>query len=303
MSSARWFKGNTHTHTIHSDGDAPLEEVAGWYQSHGYDFLIITDHNRVTDVDGWNHNGDSLLLIPGCEVSLSSGGTPVHVNSLGSTMLPDLSSAETVAATLQQGVNAVRAAGGVPQVNHPNYKWAFTDEPLRGVINYRLLEVHNASSDCNNFGGGGWPSVEEVWDRLLTAGQRIWAVASDDMHHMRSEFWGYRSPPGRAWVVVRAAERSAGAILQAMEHGDFYASTEVILDGIEVGREEVTVLIGQERDFRYTTLFTGAGGKTLARVNGRGAVYRPRGDEGYVRAKVFSSNGGVAWTQPWFLTS
>ena len=25
----RWFKGNTHTHTTNSDGDAPPEQVAG----------------------------------------------------------------------------------------------------------------------------------------------------------------------------------------------------------------------------------------------------------------------------------
>jgi hypothetical protein len=38
----------------------------------------------------------------------------------------------------------------------------------------------------------------------------------------------------------------------------------------------------------------------LALVHGTEPVYRARGDEGYVRAKVFSSNGGVAWTQPVF---
>lgn len=27
----RWFKGNTHAHTIESDGDSPPEVVARWY--------------------------------------------------------------------------------------------------------------------------------------------------------------------------------------------------------------------------------------------------------------------------------
>ncbi|MBI3998837.1 MAG: PHP domain-containing protein [Armatimonadetes bacterium] len=298
MASARWLKGNTHTHTLNSDGDAPLEEVASWYQSHGYDFLIITDHNRITDVSGWNGAGGALLLLPGCEVSLSSEGKPVHINSLGSATLPDLSAAGTITATLQRGVDAARAAGGVPQINHPNYKWAFTDEHLRAVVNYRLLEILNASSDCNNFGGGGRPGVEEMWDRLLTAGRRIWAVASDDTHHMRGERWGHRSPPGQAWVMVRAEEQSAHALLSAMECGDFYASTEVVIEHIEAGREATALRIAVERDFEYTTHFIGAGGKTLAIVHGREAVYRLRGNEGYVRAKIFSSNGGIAWTQP-----
>lgn len=41
----RWWKGNTHTHTWWSDGDSPPENVAAWYREHGYDFLVLSDHN------------------------------------------------------------------------------------------------------------------------------------------------------------------------------------------------------------------------------------------------------------------
>ena len=298
--AAQWLKGNTHTHTDCSDGDAPLDLVAEWYQTHGYDFLVITDHNRITEVGHWNSAGRDLLLLPGCEVSLSSEGKPVHVNSLGSTALPDLSSAGSIAAALQRGVDAVRAAGGLPQINHPNYKWAFTDQQLRSVTNYSLLEVFNGSTETNNVGGGGRPGVEETWDRLLAAGHRVWCVAADDSHDFRTEFWGHCSPPGLAWVMVRAEDRSVGAILTALERGDFYASTEVVIERIELGRNSIRLKIAQEHDYLYTTHFIGAPG-LLATVHGLAPDYHPRGGEGYVRAKVFSSNGGVAWTQPMFL--
>lgn len=42
---ARWWKGNTHTHTWWSDGDSPPENVAAWYREHDYDFLVLSDHN------------------------------------------------------------------------------------------------------------------------------------------------------------------------------------------------------------------------------------------------------------------
>lgn len=298
--AAQWLKGNTHTHTDCSDGDAPLDQVAEWYQTHGYDFLVITDHNRVTDVGNWNSADGNLLLLPGCEVSLSSEGKPVHVNSLGSASLPDFSAHGSIAEALQHGVDAVRAVGGLPQINHPNYKWAFTDQQLRSVTNYSLLEVFNSSTDSNNVGGGGRPSVEEIWDRLLAAGHRIWCVAADDSHDFRREFWGHCSPPGLAWITVRAEDRSAGAIVAAMERGDFYASTEVVIERMETKREAIALAIAEERDYQYTTHFIGARG-LLTRVHGPAPVYHPRGDETYVRAKVFSSNGGVAWTQPAFL--
>jgi hypothetical protein len=50
---ARWWKGNTHTHTLWSDGDDFPEMVADWYRRNGYDFLSITDHNTLADEGRW----------------------------------------------------------------------------------------------------------------------------------------------------------------------------------------------------------------------------------------------------------
>jgi hypothetical protein len=50
---ARWLKGNTHTHTLWSDGDAAPELVADWYRSHGYDFLVLSDHNVLSEGEKW----------------------------------------------------------------------------------------------------------------------------------------------------------------------------------------------------------------------------------------------------------
>jgi hypothetical protein len=49
----RWWRGNTHTHTLWSDGDDFPEAVAQWYKQHGYDFLAITDHNILPASDRW----------------------------------------------------------------------------------------------------------------------------------------------------------------------------------------------------------------------------------------------------------
>lgn len=42
-----WYRGNTHTHTLWSDGDAAPEWAVAWYKENGYDFLSLTDHNVV----------------------------------------------------------------------------------------------------------------------------------------------------------------------------------------------------------------------------------------------------------------
>ncbi|MCC6797037.1 MAG: hypothetical protein IT366_18115 [Candidatus Hydrogenedentes bacterium] len=43
----QWFRGQTHTHTLWSDGDAAPELAVAWYKEHKYDFLSVTDHNTM----------------------------------------------------------------------------------------------------------------------------------------------------------------------------------------------------------------------------------------------------------------
>ncbi len=54
-------------------------------------------------------------------------------------------------------------------------------------------------------------------------------------------------------------------------------------------------------DFRYTTVFIGAGGEILGESIDDPAVYELTRDVGYVRAKVIDSMGYAAWTQPVFV--
>lgn len=303
-----WLKGNTHTHTTNSDGDTPPEEVALWYREHGYDFLVLSDHNVFTDPATLAHLTDStFLLIPGEEVTSGFDGKPVHVNGLNLPGLVEAREAETLVATIQANVDAIREVEGVPHINHPNFRWAFGAEELAQVRNDRLLEIHNGHPQVHNQGGGGTPGLEEIWDILLTGGKRIYGIAVDDAHHFQGEFAAHRANPGRGWVAVRAAAREPLAIMEAMEAGHFYASTGVELADVVVGEGTLEVHIAPEGDFRYTTTFIGAGGRILGETGANPAVYELDGSElpgevGYVRAKVTDSMGYVAWTQPVFVT-
>jgi hypothetical protein len=49
----QWFKGNTHTHSLWSDGNDFPEMIADWYVQHGYHFLAFTDHNIMHDKEVW----------------------------------------------------------------------------------------------------------------------------------------------------------------------------------------------------------------------------------------------------------
>jgi predicted metal-dependent phosphoesterase TrpH len=49
----RWWKGNTHTHSLWSDGNDFPEMIADWYKSHGYHFLALSDHNILSEGERW----------------------------------------------------------------------------------------------------------------------------------------------------------------------------------------------------------------------------------------------------------
>ncbi|HEU4563574.1 MAG TPA: CehA/McbA family metallohydrolase [Gemmatimonadaceae bacterium] len=295
----RWLKGNTHAHTTMSDGDSPPEVVARWYRAHGYQFLVLSDHNVFTDPKTLASLQDStFLLIPGEELTTTWRDKQVHVNGLNIPGVIAPRTDSTLVGTIQKNVDAVREVNGVPHINHPNFRWSFGYEELRRVRNDRLFEIFNGHPLVHNVGGGDMPGLEEVWDRLLTDGKRLYGIAVDDAHHFREEFAPDRSNPGRGWIVVRAPSLDAGAILRAMEAGSFYASTGVELSDVRVEPTRLTVTIAPRGDFRYTTEFVGAGGKVLAHTGANPAVYEIAGGEGYVRARVRDSMGRMAWVQP-----
>ena len=289
LASVVWLKGNLHTHTLQSDGDTAPEEVAAWYRDHGYDFLVITDHDKITRIAA----PEGLVLIPGEEVTDRLPKKPLHVNALGLERIVAPQGGKTPVEVLQRNIDAVRAAGGVPLVNHPNFGWAFGAEELLQLRNYALLEIASGHPYVNTLGP---PSAEAMWDRLLSSGRRVWGVAVDDSHHWKRTLDTDVALPGKAWVVVRSEKRDAKSILAALERGQFYASTGVELEDVAPYRVAVKVKNGA----RYRIQFIGSGGRVLQESEGPAAEYKPRGGEGYVRVKVIDSNGRCAWTQPAF---
>jgi hypothetical protein len=289
LASVVWLKGNIHTHTSQSDGDSTPVEMAAWYRDHGYDFLAITDHDKITRVDA----PEGLILVAGEEVTDRLPGKPLHVNALGLERLVTVQGGKTPVEVMQRNIDAVRAAGGVPLVNHPNFGWALSADELLQLRNFALLEIASGHPYVN---AQGPPPAEAMWDRLLGDGRRVYGVAVDDSHHLKRPWDVDVALPGKAWVVVRA-ERDAKSIVAALERGDFYASTGVELEEVSGTR----VKVKEKNKARYRILFIGSGGRVLQESEGLTATYAVRGDEGYVRVKVIDSNGRMAWGQPSFI--
>ena len=305
MPKLSWYKGNIHTHTTESDGDETPEKVVRWYRRHGYDFLVLSDHNHLTllDYGSGKRRFRKPLMVPGEEVSanINEGAVPIHINGIGISRVVEPIDASGVVATIQANVDAIIDAGGIASINHPNFKWAFDHQAIKQVTGVSLLEVFNGHPSVNVYGAPGRPSNEQIWDGVLSAGRPIFGVATDDSHKYH-DFSPEQSNPGRGWVMVRAFELTKDAIVEALASGEFYASTGVTLTDLDVSKESIHLGIEEKQSDMYATTFTGQDGTALAQEAGTEATYRIRGDESYVRATVASSSGTRAWTQPVFLS-
>ncbi len=298
---AGWYKGNTHTHTLNSDGDSTPDAVVEWYRSHRYSFLVLTDHNFLTSVDGLNalHGADGkFLVIRGEEVTDGFEGKPLHINGLDVASKVDPQKGTSVIDVLQRNVDAIRKASGVPHINHPNFGWAVTADELKQVKNNRLFEIFNGHPQTNNLGGGGVPGLEAAWDTILSSGTLLYGIAVDDAHTFKDPGNPAVAGPGRGWVMVRAPRLEARAILDAMERGDFYATTGVTLAEYQATATSISLKVATSAFAKYRIQFIGSGGKVLNEIAAPSASYTFAGAEGYVRAKVIESNGLAAWTQP-----
>ncbi|MCO6478707.1 MAG: PHP domain-containing protein [Phaeodactylibacter sp.] len=338
LSTGRWYKGNTHSHTvICGHADSPPEEVARWYHDRGYNFLILSEHNHFIDPDSVPlpvNKREDFILIPGEEVT---GRQDIHTTSMNTRRfvpahLPEgfmgmdsLSRREAKRRILQMHVDSVRGAGGTPILNHPNFASGIHADNILRISRLHLFELYNGHPHVHNWGKELHASTEEKWDSLLTAGMLIYGVSSDDAHHFQ-EWSPERSNPGRGWVMVRSDTLTPGAITRAMEQGDFYATNGVILLEVATGSSQYRVAIDTSLTYKelespfvtgkkenegregFFIEFIGPKGQVLEKVEGTRAVYGLDGAPAYVRCKLSftrpAPEGGYerffAWTQPWF---
>lgn len=328
-----YLKGATHVHTRHS-GDSSLwpRDVIRWYDRAGFDFVVITDHNRIADPVTGELEGTDILVLPGIELTnnpprcsppppAERGRCRIHVNALFlrnfSSHSPDerpirhdwraRGTIERVD-LYQAAIDFSRARGGLIQINHPTWHWG-TDGALLAELGRRgvaLVEIANTSFETWNAGTAEHPGTEAIWDAALSAGVLVWGVASDDAHHYRERVITARETagdkvyrPGGGFVMVRA-RRGQASIRAAMARGDFYSSTGVLLERAEVVGAELVVEVAASESRPTTIRFIGDGGELLAETRGRSARFPLARAKSYVRAVVGEPGGQRAWVQPAF---
>ncbi len=273
--SGFWLRGNLHSHTTNSDGRFSLEELCRRYEEKGYDFLVVTDHDKVTPLDGVD---TSLILISGSEVTAGGG----HIVAVATSVPFDPRQDR------QAIIDQVISSGGVPILAHPNWSTHFchwTQEELERLQRYAGIEVFNG----NILRDSGSPLASDRWDRLLSQGRKVFAYGTDDTHN--------ELDVANGWTMVWVTSRSVSEIVRSLATGQCYASSGVFFEELLV-KDGVISVTTRNAD---RIAFVGRNGRWLYWTNGSKARYRVDGNEIYVRVEAYGPFSSCAWSQPYWI--
>ncbi len=143
-----FLKGQTHVHSNRSyDARTPPEQVVKFYRDRGYDFLVLTDHNRVTALP----SPEGMLVFAGVELSQNSATCDpkpspgyrclFHLSGLFVDPTRDAKQGERIPLQFRPGrldayraeLAIVRELGGAPVLNHPLFHFAADARLVRSL--------------------------------------------------------------------------------------------------------------------------------------------------------------------------
>lgn len=281
----QWYRGNTHTHSTESDGKLSIVDRFAAYREKGYDFLVLTDHRKVNDVQ--DYSTSDFLAISGSEVHPQNpyGGATYHI----------------VAINIHEPVNCakmhpnavlddIKAQGGEAVLCHPYWCGHTVSDflPLRG---YFAVEVYNDT--CMGIGKG---FSEQAWDDLLDRGGPVFGIAADDAHGVTHDCF-------HGWVMVKSPELTLDGIMEALRTGAFYSTLGPEISDITVKHadKKITVKCSAAQSIVFKAechrgrRVLAPEGATLTE-----ATYQVPEGAKYVRVEVTDETGKKAWSNPFF---
>ena len=326
--SGKYFKANMHCHSVLSDGSLTVEQLKEVYKRHGYSIIAFTDHNVL--IDHSDLNDENFMAITGYEMDVNDvpgdrawNHTPCthicfYAKDAHNTVMPcfnpkyipdnhaDLRAAQKYSGTpdyervyskVSDMIDQTCKEGFLACYNHPT--WSEQDMAdyldIKGVF---AMEIYNHSCVV-----GGYPEFNErVYDDMLRRGNKIFCIASDDNHDRFPE-GSPRWDSCGGFIMIKAEKLEYGAIMQALENGDFYASTGPEIYDLWTEGEEVHIKCSPVERISYTTYGRHAvvttGEKTGDKITE--AVFKVSGlYDRYGRVTIYDGAGHYAWTRAYF---
>ena len=332
-----FYKANLHSHTSCSDGRLTPQEMKEEYKKRGYSILAFSDHdylrthNELTD--------EEFLIITAYETSIRSDDdvTPhvfrkvvdmnfyaknpnevmhigFHPNSIEWWIKEGKITKEEAKSVKYQGeyrdlhyypaninkiIRSANEHGYLVAINHTN--WALTNYADYGAYEGAwAFEVYNHG--C--YALAGLPDCEAAYEDILRSGKHVFAIATDDNHNTY-ELESYRCDSFGGFTMIKAEKLDYESIIEAMEKGNFYASTGPEIHELYYEDGKIHIKCSPVADIAMLTM--GRKGHRIADSNGsliECASFDIDCEKelyGYIRFRITDDKGRKAWTNPYYV--
>ena len=280
----RWYRGELHLHSTHSDGAWTPADIAAAARPRELDFMVLSDHNTTSSYAEFRALvRPETLVIPGTELTTYNG----HCLAIGVEDWIDWRTGLD-GRSIDDTARAVREAGGIFVVAHPD---AMPDDVCTGC-RWTHEGFDPALAHAVEIWGGLWDGAEEenegcvaLWRCWLDAGHRLAATAATDAH--RPKDWEGAVP----LTYVLADELSRAAILDAIRAGRTYVSSGPELHLEDAGDALVARCAGAPAEAELRIVAAGSP-DVAARVSVSGVTRAPRGAR-WAYAELWNADGSL----------
>ena len=227
---AGWYRGDLHTHTVHSDGSHTQASLIALAKTAGLDFIGSSEHNTSSAGLTWGaHTPADFLVIIGEEVTTRVG----HWQAMGVPAGAWIDWRYRTQAQMKQYADQVRSLGGLVIANHP---WAPTPGSLWG------FGFGFPTADAIEIWNGPWTLDDQVgvkaWHTMLLTGKFKPVVGNSDSHNTGQTV-------GKAQTVVYAETLSTSAVMDGVRRGRSWLAESSAVDlTFEATLNGATVSIG-----------------------------------------------------------
>jgi len=235
---SRWYRGDLHMHTAHSDGGCPnasgtkkvpcpLFLTVASAAKRGLDFIAISEHNTMSQVSEMRELQpyfDTMLMIPAREITTFEG----HANLFGVSQPLDFRVGSTTVPDWNALLADVARAKGLISINHPRRPndetcmgCGFTPRNVVDMHGFQAIEAVNGG-DAERADSG-----IPFWEAQLDAGLRMTGIGGSDSHDgsdaPRDKYAGRIGSPT---TVVHARDLSMKGILDGIRAGHVFVDVE-----------------------------------------------------------------------------
>lgn len=322
-----WYKASLHTHSTVSDGKLTPQEVKALYKAKGYHVLALTDHHVISDHP--ELNDEDFLTLTSIELGFDSEDYAPPQSFYGQTFHFNLIAKDpdnmwqpyppkTVKPTNQEFVERAhwdqrqricslecvnevlrraKEEGFLSVYNHPVWSGQHYPEymALENLWGLEIRNTHNVMMgyDDNN---------SHVYRDMLHGGKRLCVVAADDTHRPHTI--------GGAWTMISAGELSYGAIIEAMEKGDLYATCGPLIHSLTLDGNILRLTFTEAREValqtnaRFARRCAGENGALITEAEFDLSTWfeKNKGDtNGFIRLTVTAADGTYAATRAYWL--